>query len=80
MQDITIFLTFKTNKMDTIGEAREHLKAVETLLEEIETKSEKIDLEVSRQRTRIFKLWCYVIFGHIYSPKGECKRCGHKKP
>lgn len=65
--------------MDTISEAREHLVALRDLLDDIEAKSEKIDPEVSRQKSRPFKTLCYLWFGHLPDNKtGICKRCGKK--
>lgn len=65
--------------MDALTEAREHLTALSSLLDDIETKSEKVDLEVSRQKSRVFKAFCFVWYGHLYDSKGICKRCQVKK-
>lgn len=66
--------------MDSLTEAREHLRGIHDILDDIEAKSEKVDLEVSRQKSRLFKAWCLCWYGHLYDKAGICKRCGIKKP
>jgi hypothetical protein len=66
--------------MDALREAREHLTGLQDILDNIEKKSESIDLEVSRQRSRIFRFWCGLWWEHLYDNKGICKRCLKKKP
>lgn len=65
--------------MDSFIEAKEHLNAVQDILDGIEAKSEKVDVEVSRQKSRLFKIACFVWFGHLYDNKVICKRCYYKK-
>jgi len=62
-------------------DAIETLKtAIDEYLIELQTKSEKIDTDVSRQKSRLFKLFCFVWYGHLYDKSGICKRCYYKKP
>lgn len=65
--------------MDAFSELREHLRGVNDILEELEKKSETVDIEVSRQKSRIFKFRCWFWWGHLPGRDGICKRC-QKKP
>jgi len=67
--------------MDAFSELREHLRGITDILEGLERKSETIDLEVSRQKSRFYKFKCRLWWGHLPDTKtGVCKRCGKKKP
>jgi len=48
----------------------------------IKTKVEKgmdvADQRVTTQRSRFYKFWCFVIWGHLLNDKGLCLRCGKK--
>ena len=55
------------------------MSGLQDILDNIEKKSETIDMEVSRQRSRLFKLWCFALYGHLPDKAGICKRCGLKK-
>lgn len=67
--------------MDAFSELREHIRGVNDILEELEKKSETVDIEVSRQKSRFFKFKCWLWWNHLYDTKtGICKRCGQKKP
>lgn len=58
---------------DKVGDLRIIL---EDILVELEQRDEKVDLEVTKQHTRMYKFYCYVMYGHLFDKKGICKRCG----
>lgn len=34
-----------------------------------------VDEDVENQKTRVYKFWCWLIWGHLYK-QGVCARCG----
>lgn len=54
-------------------------KILEEILVELESRDEKIDLDVVNQHSRYYKFWCFVVYGHLYDKKNICKRCGKEK-
>ena len=42
----------------------------------IGTMEPEVDPQVSAQKTRWFKFWCWAKFGHLLDKKGVCMRCG----
>ena len=45
---------------------------------QIEKSLSKTDVRVTTQRSRFYKFWCYIIYGHLADPSGKCLRCGKK--
>jgi len=36
----------------------------------------EVDPQVSAQKSRFFKFWCWCKYGHLLDRKGICMRCG----
>lgn len=45
---------------------------------QIEKSLVKTDIMVSTQRSRPYKFWCWLLFGHLLNDRGVCLRCGKK--
>ena len=45
---------------------------------QVEKSMTATDMRVSTQRSRFYKFWCYVIFGHLQGPNNTCLRCQKK--
>jgi len=61
---------------DDVQVAMNHLeKAIRT---QVEKSLSVTDIRVSTQRSRFYKAWCYLVYGHLQGPSGVCLRCGKK--
>jgi hypothetical protein len=61
---------------EKVGDLRNIL---ESILVELESREEKVDLDVLNQHSRFYKFGCWLVFGHLYDKKNICKRCGKEK-
>ena len=60
-------------------------ESVESLFEKVKEKIKKdtidevnvhsIDVRVRSQHTRLYKFWCWLVYGHL-NEYGKCLRCG----
>lgn len=64
-----------TKTFETIEDLIEKLKY--KIKEEVITDITEVDKKVMTQRTRWFKFWCWLHYGHL-NEKGKCIRCGKK--
>ena len=65
-----------SNQEDDVQEALSKLEiAIRT---QVEKNMSVTDMRVTTQKTRLYKLWCLLTYGHLLGPNGVCLRCGKK--
>ena len=45
---------------------------------QIEKDLKTSDMRVTTQRSRFYKAWCFIIYGHLLGTNNTCLRCGKK--
>jgi len=65
-----------SNQEDDVQEALSKLEIA--MRTQIEKSMSVTDMRVTTQRSRAYKLWCFIIWGHLLGPNGACLRCGKK--
>jgi len=65
-----------SDQEDDVQEALSKLEiAIRT---QVEKSMSVTDMRVTTQRSRAYKLGCFIVWGHLLGPTGTCLRCGKK--
>lgn len=65
-----------SNQEDDVQEALSKLEIA--MRTQVEKNMSVTDMRVTTQKTRLYKLWCLLTYGHLLGPSGVCLRCGKK--